>query len=79
VLKLFIMQFSPASCHLLLFGRNILLSNLFSNTLSLCSSLNVRDKVSYVYRTTGTIKVLYILIFTYSDSRREDKMFRTEW
>jgi hypothetical protein len=30
-----------------LFSPNILLSTLFSNTLSLCSSLNVRDQVSY--------------------------------
>jgi hypothetical protein len=27
-----------------LFGRNILLSTLFTDTLSLCSSLNVRDQ-----------------------------------
>jgi hypothetical protein len=33
-----------------LFGPNILLSTLFSNTLSLCSSLNVRDQVSHPYR-----------------------------
>jgi exonuclease III len=31
----------------------MLLSTLFSNTLSLCSSLNVRDHVSHQYRTTG--------------------------
>jgi hypothetical protein len=30
-----------------LFGPNILLNTLFSNTRSLCSSLNVRDQVSY--------------------------------
>jgi hypothetical protein len=35
---------------------------LFSNTLSLCSSLNIRDQVSHPYRTAGKI-VLYILIF----------------
>jgi hypothetical protein len=29
-----------------LFGPNILLNGLFSNTLSPCSSLNVRDQVS---------------------------------
>ena len=29
---------------------NILLSNLFSNTRSLCSSLNVRDQVSHTYK-----------------------------
>jgi hypothetical protein len=41
-------------------GPNILLCTLFSNTLSLCSSLNVRDKVSHPYRTTGkNISVAY--------------------
>jgi hypothetical protein len=35
-----------------LFGPNILLNTLFSNTLSLWSSLNVRDQVSHPYRTT---------------------------
>jgi hypothetical protein len=38
-----------------LFGPNILLSTLFSNTLSLCSSLNDRDQVSHPYRTTGKV------------------------
>jgi hypothetical protein len=42
-----------------LVGPNILLSTLFSNTLSLCFSLNVRDQVSQSYRTTGKIIVLY--------------------
>jgi hypothetical protein len=55
-MKLLIKQFSPSSYHF------ILLSTLFSNTLSLCSSLNIRDQVSHPYRTTGKIRVLYILI-----------------
>jgi hypothetical protein len=49
------------------------------DTLSLCTSLNVRDQVSHPYKTTGKIKVFYILIFTFLDSRREDKRFWTEW
>jgi hypothetical protein len=36
-----------------LFRPNILFNTLFSNTLYLCSSLNVRDQVSHPYRTTG--------------------------
>jgi hypothetical protein len=36
-MKLLIMQFSPVSRHLSLFGPNILLSTLFSHTLRLCS------------------------------------------
>jgi polysaccharide pyruvyl transferase WcaK-like protein len=35
----------------------MLLNTLFSNTLSLCSPLNVRDQVSHPYRTTGKIIV----------------------
>jgi hypothetical protein len=62
-----------------LFGPNILLSILFSNTLSLCSSLNVRDQVSHPYRTKGKLVVLYILIFMFFYSRHEDRRFWTEW
>jgi hypothetical protein len=42
-----------------LFGPDtrILLNTLFSNTLHLCSSLNVWDQVSHLYRTTGKIIV----------------------
>jgi polysaccharide pyruvyl transferase WcaK-like protein len=35
-----------------LLGPNIFLSTLFSNTLSLCSSLIVRDQVSHPYTHT---------------------------
>jgi hypothetical protein len=62
-MKLLVMQLSPP-----LFGPNILF-----NTLGLCSSLTVRDHVSHPYRTTGKIIVLYILTFTFFDSRGEDK------
>jgi hypothetical protein len=59
-MKLLIMQSSPCSCHFL-FGLNILLSTLFSNTLNICSSLTVRYQVSHPYKTRGKIKVfLYI-------------------
>jgi hypothetical protein len=61
-----------------LFGPSIL-NTLFSNTLSLWSSFNVRDQVSHSYSTTGKNIVFYSLIFMFLDSRREDKWFWTEW
>ena len=36
-------------------GPNILLNTIFSNTLSLCSTLNLRDQDSHPYKTTGKI------------------------
>jgi len=68
---------SPVTSSLL--DPNILLSTLFSNTLRLRSSLNVSDQVSYPYKTTGRILVLYILISKLLDSKLGDRRFCTEW
>jgi len=58
---------SPVTSSLL--DPNILLNTLFSNTISLCSSLNVSDQVSHPYTTAGKITVRYILIFKLFDSQ----------
>jgi hypothetical protein len=55
VMKLLIMQFPLTSLISSVFGPNILLSTLLSNTLILCPSLNVRDQLSCPYKTTGKI------------------------
>jgi hypothetical protein len=47
-----------------LLGPNILRSTLFSNTLNLCSPLNVRDQVSHPYKTT--VKTVQRMILIYS-------------
>jgi len=67
---------SPVTLSLL--SPNILLSTLFSNTLSLRSSLNVSNRASHPYKTTGKIRVPYILIFLSLDSKLEDRRFSTE-
>jgi hypothetical protein len=57
------------------FGSNILLSTLFSNTLSLCSSLNVRDQVSHQYRTTGKIFMnSFIVVFALHSAMYKNTM-----
>jgi hypothetical protein len=53
---------SPVQSSLL--GPNILLSNLFSNTVSLRSLLHVSDQVSHPYRTTDKIIFLLLLLYT---------------
>jgi hypothetical protein len=67
---------SPITSSLL--GPNILLRTLFSNTLSLCCSHNVRDEVSHTYKTTGRSMVFYTLTFTFLDRRWDYKRLWTE-
>ena len=52
-----------------LLGPNMLLNTLFSNTLSLRSSLNVSDQVSHPYKTTGKIVVLHICVFNNTNNK----------
>ena len=61
-----------------LVGPNIPLSTLFSNTLSLRSSLNVSDQVSHPYKTAGSTAVLYILIFIFVYYRKKVLMLQVE-
>jgi hypothetical protein len=49
-------------------GIIIVLSTGFSDTVSLCHSLNVRDQFSHPYRQRGKIKVCH-LIFVISGSK----------
>jgi hypothetical protein len=58
-----------------LFGPNTLLIAPFSNILSLCFFLDVRDQLSHPSRTVGKIIVLYFLIFKFFDSNRKDRRF----
>ena len=56
-----------------LLAPNIFLSTLFSYILNLCSSLNARDPVSEPYNTTSNLIVLYVLTFSFLESRRTIK------
>jgi hypothetical protein len=57
-----------------LFGPNIFLSTLFSNTLSIFYWM--LDTNFYTHgKTVGRVTALHVLIFTFLDSRREDGRF----
>jgi hypothetical protein len=64
ITQLFVTQFSPASCYLIL-GLNIFLHIIYLNILSLCYSIKVRQLFSKQYQTTGKIIVPYIVIFLF--------------
>jgi hypothetical protein len=52
---------------------NIHFSTLFSkNTVNFYSSHRVRDQVSYQYKTTGKVMILYILIVAVLDTTQKD-------
>jgi hypothetical protein len=53
-LKLSVMQSYPISCYLVQ-GQHFFLSTLFTNTHSLCSSLNVRNHISHVKKDKSII------------------------
>jgi len=76
-MKLLIMQFSPVVCYSPPAPYHP--HHLFSNTLNLCSPLNVRDQLSHTYKTMGKIVVLCILILIFLESEQEDKSLWTEW
>ena len=72
-------SFSSSLCSFLhstatssLLGTSIFLNTLFSNVLSLGSSLNAGDQVSLSYKTKAKIIILYIYIFTFLDSKLQD-------
>jgi hypothetical protein len=67
----------PATSSLL--GLNILLSTLFSNTLSLMFFHYCEGPNSHPHKTAGTFLVLYILTFTLLERRGVDKRFWIEW
>jgi hypothetical protein len=72
-MKLLISIFVQSPATSFLIGLNILLRDLFSNTLNPCFSFSVRDQVPHPYKTTCKIIVLCILIYDILDRRREDK------
>jgi hypothetical protein len=54
-----------------LIGPNIL-GTLFSNTLSLYSSLRVRNQVSHPYKTSGNIREFCTLTSSISDGKKQE-------
>jgi hypothetical protein len=69
-MKLLIMQFSPITSSV--FGPNTLPLTLFTNTSSLCSSLNGRDQVSHPHKTKGKIiSFVYFNFYIFRQTKRQ--------
>jgi len=63
MMKFLIIQFSPVSYYFFSLNPDVFMSILFSNTLNLCFGLNMRDQVSYLYKT-GKIVVIHIFLYS---------------
>jgi len=64
IIKLLIIYFSPLPCYLVPPRPNIVISAIFSNTIS----LNVSGHVSRPYKMEGKIIAIYILIYILLDN-----------
>lgn len=64
-MQLLLMQLSPTSCYFLSLDPDIVLSTLFSNTLSVFLSHKGTDQVSHLYKARGKITLLCIFIFNF--------------
>jgi hypothetical protein len=75
---LLIVQLPTVSCYFIpLSGPIILLRTLFSNALSLCSSLNARDQTLHPYKTTRITTVMYVL--TFGKKKHAVSIFGLKW
>jgi hypothetical protein len=63
IIKLIIIMFSPLPCHLVPLRLKYFPNTLFSNTVSLLSSINISHQLPHPNKITGKIIVLYIVIF----------------
>jgi hypothetical protein len=64
-----------------LLGPNITLSTMFSNPVNLFALPLGWDQISYPYKTAAEIRILCVMliIFMALDSRREGRVFWSEW
>jgi hypothetical protein len=64
---------APVPCHILL-GPNIILSTLLSNTLNPCSSLNMKDQVSYLYKKRIKLYSVYFILRVFRQQTGRQKI-----
>jgi hypothetical protein len=79
-MKLLIMLFSPVSYYFLLLRAQYLPQHtiLYSDTLKICSSHNMRNQVLQPYKKQANL-FISILIHIFLASKWEDRKFWNEW
>jgi hypothetical protein len=79
-MKLPIMQFiCKSTVTFYLLGPNIFLSIIFSKTLSLYSSFDMKKKFHTHTKQQAILRFLFVLMFIFLDVKGEDRRFWTEW
>jgi hypothetical protein len=78
-MKLFIMQFSPTSCHFISLRSKYSPQNLVLKHPQFYVPLLMSEAKFRTHTEQQAELFLYILIFMFLDRRREDKSLRTEW
>jgi hypothetical protein len=61
-MQLLIFRFSPTSWYILLVSTDIFLNTTVANTLTPCCSLDVRDKVSRLFKITLYCVCVHVLV-----------------
>jgi len=79
MIKLLFIQYSLLHCYLFPLRPKYLPQHLFSNTLNLYSSLNVRDQVSHPYKQQAKWCYCITQSLYFLDSKLEDDRFCIEW
>ena len=69
----YVTWFSLFTCYYLHLGAKYFLNTVFSNTLDLCWSLNVTDKISHPYKNEANYSIVYLKLYIFGQQTGRQK------